>query len=236
MKRSRNEQDRSEGLDSLDGLDSPENPIVSRKDFFKRCAHGIMGFVGEFFSEKLDSLEKMFPMRLRPPGARSNDEFERYCTRCGNCIKACPHFVLKSVTDPSAFDVGTPYIKPVDAFCRMCEGFPCAKACSSGALILPHSSASLRPQHQGENGVSPASSDSELPKIGLAVVAGKACVRGRGVPCKACFIQCSERFHAISFPTESGTPVVGMTRCTGCGACEAACPVRPTPAIRVEPL
>ncbi|MBF0500474.1 MAG: 4Fe-4S dicluster domain-containing protein [Candidatus Riflebacteria bacterium] len=191
------------------------DPIVTRKEFFRRCGHGLMEFINELFGEKLDAIAAAFPQRLRPPGALPDGEFERQCSRCGGCVRACPHFAIKQVTDPAAFDSGTPFIKPSDTFCRMCPEFPCIGACPTGALRFTNT--------------------SSIHVIGIAHVTERLCVRLRDIPCRACASNCPARFDALSFPATNGAPRVNKERCTGCGACEAACPIRPTPAIIVEP-
>lgn len=73
-------------------------------------------------------------VRLRPPGALSEDAFASACVRCGQCVQACPYDTLKLATLASGLAAGTPYFVARDIPCEMCEDIPCAKVCPSGAL------------------------------------------------------------------------------------------------------
>ena len=72
-----------------------------------------------------------------------------------------------------------------------------------------------------------------LPTVTLrAQVDRFACLAAAGQLCTVCVERCPEP-GAL---TLSGLyPVVDPARCTGCGACEPACP-SPTPAMRVLPV
>lgn len=73
-------------------------------------------------------------VRLRPPGALSEEAFASACVRCGQCVQACPYDTLKLATLASGLAAGTPYFVARDIPCEMCEDIPCAKVCPSGAL------------------------------------------------------------------------------------------------------
>lgn len=75
------------------------------------------------------SSERAIP--LRPPWALSEAEFTERCTRCGDCLKACPTGLLQVGAGgfPLAnFSVGT---------CNFCTA--CVTACVPGALIKKES-------------------------------------------------------------------------------------------------
>lgn len=59
-----------------------------------------------------------------------------------------------------------------------------------------------------------------------------SCLAGAGQLCSVCVERCPE---PGALHLDGLYPVVDGDRCTGCGACEPACPA-PSPAIRVLPL
>lgn len=192
---------------------------LTRADFLRQGMKSAAGFLGaivdSLFGESLDGLVRMFPTYVRPPGAVAEGAFLETCARCGACATACRFFAIKRVLTPGSFDEGTPFLLLRDTYCRLCEDAPCIAACTSGALRSSPSNRSRR--------------------IGLARVSGKACLRASGDSCTLCRDACPERFSAIYFTIKTAAPTVDVHRCSGCGACEAACIVRPEPAITIAP-
>ncbi len=78
------------------------------------------------------------PDYVLPPGALGKSEFLEKCTRCNDCLKACaPLAIRKAGPEFSAREDGIPIIVPQVNPCLFCEGYPCAAACKTGALIVP---------------------------------------------------------------------------------------------------
>lgn len=63
---------------------------------------------------------------LRPPWATEPHLFADRCTRCDDCVRACPEQVLVRDSD------GLPRFEPARGECTFCGD--CASACGSGAL------------------------------------------------------------------------------------------------------
>lgn len=63
---------------------------------------------------------------LRPPGAAAGDRFLEQCTRCGDCLKACPEQIIV------AGDGGFPELRFSQDGCTGCA--QCIEACDTGAL------------------------------------------------------------------------------------------------------
>lgn len=151
---------------------------------------------------------------LRPPGALPEEEFLRACILCQECVRACPTGALRpAFLGGGLAGIGTPVLVPRQGGCALNPSCPdlCAAACPVGAI---------RPVPR------------EKMKIGLAVVRREACLAwDQGAKCLVCVEACLNS-AAIAF---NGRVTVDPTRCTGCGRCEAGCPV-PGGAIRVEPL
>ncbi|HOY67765.1 MAG TPA: 4Fe-4S dicluster domain-containing protein [Candidatus Ozemobacteraceae bacterium] len=192
---------------------------VTRAEFLRRMGRFTAGFFGTIadlvFGDSLETIARLFPTFLRPPGALPEGEFLETCTRCGTCVSACPHFAIRRVLLPDSFDEGTPFLSPRDAYCHLCHDLPCVTACPSGALRPPPRGQPLR--------------------IGTARTDADSCLRSSGDACTACVSACPDRFAALSLTGGSTPPTVDAGRCSGCGACESACPVRPDPAITVHP-
>jgi ferredoxin-type protein NapF len=64
---------------------------------------------------------------LRPPWAIDPHLFADRCTRCDDCVRACPEQVLVRDGD------GLPRFEPERGECTFCGD--CASACASGALL-----------------------------------------------------------------------------------------------------
>lgn len=192
---------------------------VSRAAFLRhgmKSAAGVLGsIIDSLFGDSLEGIARMFPAYIRPPGAIAESAFLETCARCGACATACRFFAIKRVLTPGSFDEGTPFMLLRDTYCRLCEDAPCIAACRNGAL-RPNAPDTIR-------------------RIGIAEASRKSCLRSSGTSCTLCRDVCPERFSAISCNIESAPPAIDSARCTGCGACEAACIVRPEPAIVIVP-
>ncbi len=143
---------------------------------------------------------------LRPPWALREDDFVEQCTRCGDCLRACPQTILQS--DAAGFPE-VDFARGACTFCAACLG-----VCASGALMPP-----ARP-----------SQVSSPPWLAKAVIDDR-CLTQRGVFCEVCRDQCAPR--AIQFRLAVGKapgPRINESTCSGCGACVSACPVS---AIRI---
>ncbi len=145
----------------------------------------------------------------RPPGAVDERSFLAGCTRCGECITACP--VSAIVLAPAKFReaAGTPMIDPHHAPCVMCADTPCITACEPRVLR------------------------AEQPrKMGVAWIQTMACLAHTGTFCTVCSERCPVE-GAIE--VREGKPKIREDACTGCGVCASVCPA-PVNAVVVMPL
>lgn len=158
------------------------------------------------------------PVRvLRPPGAVDERSFSGLCTRCGNCIRACPHGVIERDTGKQGWaGILAPVLTFENDYCRE-DCTRCTEVCPSGAL------AQVRPEQKPSV------------RIGLPSVDMDICLLSEDRECSACMRWCPYEAirYVFSETSYSLAPVIDTEKCNGCGACEKACPTRPVKAIRV---
>ena len=145
---------------------------------------------------------------LRPPGALPEVAFLAACTRCGDCISACPPFALRKVASSGGLAAGTPYIDPTIQACVACPDMPCAKACPTDALTLPP---------QGWTGY----------RLAAVELVPERCVTFTGTLCRACADACPVGSAALEMDAD-GHPVLKAEGCVGCGCCIRACITSPS--------
>ena len=187
------------------------DPKYGRRDFFKDSVISVAKAAKEFSSHADAVPEKPAPaMRtdwLRPPGAVGEAIFLERCTKCSDCIKACPHESIVIHQD------GTPVIYPDQMPCYLCDDTPCIAACATEALL-------------------PVGSVNEA-RMGVAVINHRLCTAGQG--CHACVSKCPT--DALTMDFDAQRLVVAVERCVGCGMCEHVCrTVNDHIAIRVTPF
>lgn len=151
---------------------------------------------------------------LRPPYALDELEFLLACTRCGDCIEACPHSVIFKLSARLGAEVAaTPALDLLNTACHLCEDWPCVSACEPQALL----------RKDDEPG---------LPRLALAEIDTTACLPYSGPECGACKDSCPVD-GAMTWLMEQ--PRIEQALCTGCGLCREACIVEPK-AIRLSSL
>jgi ferredoxin-type protein NapF len=154
---------------------------------------------------------------LRPPGAAAEDLFQALCSRCGNCVRACPSKIIQPDAGPSGVaGLLTPALRMGPGYClEDCN--ECGKVCPTGAIAkLPLAEKNRR-------------------AIGVARIDAKRCWPWGGRrECDKCAAICP--LEAIdNFTKNPPLPVMLAEKCNGCGKCEAVCPVGGGTAIAVRP-
>ena len=136
---------------------------------------------------------------IRPPWAIDETAFIDRCTRCGDCMEACPYDLIRE---------GRGRFPKMDFSqygCDFCGD--CVEACKPDALY--------RDRQAG------------APPWNLKATILDNCLSLNGVVCRSCGEACEER--AITFKLELGgvaRPLLDLALCTGCGECHAVCPIK----------
>jgi ferredoxin-type protein NapF len=132
--------------------------------------------------------------QIRPPWALGEAAFIEHCTRCNDCLTACPQHILV------AGDGGYPTVN-FSQECTFCGD--CVSACRPQALL----------RHAGQPAwtLKAIISDLCLPRRGIEC-------RTCGDYCEANAIRFSPRLGG------SPLAEIDSDKCTGCGACQAPCP------------
>ena len=133
---------------------------------------------------------------LRPPGAVEEALFLDRCTRCGDCLPACPYGSIKK--DQTT---GYPIIFANESPCFLCEDFPCIAACATEALVPVD--------------------DRRQVRMGLAIVSRADCTADQG--CRFCIAKCPVEALLVPIDLSDPYPIVHEEKCVGCGICEQVC-------------
>lgn len=132
---------------------------------------------------------------IRPPWARQGNAFLDRCTRCDDCLRACPEAILVRGSG------GFPTVDFRRGECSFCRA--CVDVCHNGSLQY---SADTAPWQL-------------LPRISTA------CLARRGVVCLTCAEQCDAEAITLQHHVgQVAMPVIDASTCTGCGACVRPCP------------
>lgn len=142
---------------------------------------------------------------LRPPGAVDEPTFLKACTRCGDCIEACPHDAIQLAPERFREAAGTPMINPARQPCRMCDDVPCVHACEPDVLSL-----------------------SAPRTMGTAKLKPQTCLAHQGQTCTVCVEHCPV---SGAIELRAGKPVIHENVCTGCGVCYHVCPAPHNPIL-----
>ena len=156
---------------------------------------------------------------LRPPGARDESRFAGVCTRCGNCLRVCPSRIIERDVGQNGWaTLFTPVLRFENDYCRE-DCIRCTEVCPSGALVR----LSLKEKTDIQIG---------LPEVNMNI-----CLLGDDRECSVCKHWCPyDAIRYVFSETEyTLVPQIDPKKCTGCGACEAACPTEPQKAIKVLP-
>ena len=197
-----------------------EDPEYDRRNLLRQGFHFFAKPAVEKVQDKIDSVNKAVdkitkrvPV-LRPPGAITEKAFLQSCSRCDECIHACPKDAIQRAPKKMGFLIhNTPYIDPMRNPCVMCTDLPCIPACPDGALL-------------------PVQELTDV-SMGYAILDKKKCQAYGDTFCQQCVIDCPVpgAIHQVD-----NKPVIDKNICTGCGVCMRSCSTVNIPlAIKIKP-
>lgn len=208
----------------------PEDPSISRRDLLRGRLIRALSAAAKSAESREKTLEvtkdrpsppaspskrdgltgRRFALPIhRPPGAVDEVSFQSGCTRCGECVAACPVGAIVLAPERFREAAGTPMIDLQTSACIMCADTPCIAACEPGVLRTDRSK-----------------------KMGVAWVQTMACLPYSGTACTLCSEKCPV---PGAMEVVDGKPRIFEDVCTGCGVCSAVCPA-PVNAILVMPV
>lgn len=196
---------------------------MERREFLKNAIATGVAVGGAAVVGPLVTPSRATAAPLRPPGALAESEFLSRCTRCMQCIDACPNQAIMQLPGPLGMPGrSTPVIKPRRQACMLCnkvEGdyLKCTEVCPTGALTL------IRKDLDDVR---------EKFAIGVAELDTDLCYSYNNWSCGACYRACPLPGEAMTLGLWE-RPTVNSEGCIGCGLCERAC-IRYPQAIRVK--
>jgi ferredoxin-type protein NapG len=180
-----------------------------RRAFFKETFSYIGNAVGDIVKTKVTAItnpgsspddDPKKRRYIRPPGALKEKEFLALCTKCDECVKACPHYSIGKLNKDFDIADGTPIIVPEETPCYLCEGLPCISACKEGALVEVK--------------------DKEEVAMGKAYINESNCMAYGVQFCEQCVRNCP---IPDAMYMEDNKPVIRKEKCVGCGVCVTVC-------------
>lgn len=173
-------------------------------------------------------IKKQATRWIRPPFAIDELDFILACTRCSDCVDACPHEVIFSLSARlGAKFAGTPALDLLNKGCHLCEDWPCVTVCKANALRLPIDDDNTTTDDKttiNELEETGKSNQPTPPRLAKVTINEGACLPYSGPECGACFSCCP---IPGALASDMSKPIINSTLCCGCGLCRENCIVDP---------
>lgn len=180
---------------------------MDRRNFLKRTAQKTAEHAIESVEARIKERARRW---IRPPYAVTELDFLLSCSRCGDCVSACPHKLIFPLKASLGADVaGTPALDLTHRACQLCEDWPCVAACETG---------SLRMTEKDDGNVA-------LPHLAIAQIDEDSCLPYKGPECGACEGSCPIE-GALTW--SDYRPSINSELCVGCAQCRHACVLQPS--------
>ena len=193
--------------------------VMDRREFFKNAFRKTTEKVVEYAENKVEQQAQRW---IRPPYALNEFDFLIHCTRCTDCIEACPHQVIFPLSKRVGIKAAnTPALDLLNKACHLCEDWPCVNACKKDALVFP------KVDEETGEGDSETDDDDKtlpLPQLAIARINTQACFPYSGPECGACNI-CPVPGALV---WDQQRPSINDEKCVGCGLCREVCIVQPS--------
>jgi len=177
---------------------------LQRRQFFRRLAGKTTDTAIQHVEARVTAKARRW---IRPPFAINELEFLLKCTRCGECVTACPHQIIFTLPARHGAEVlGTPALDLLNKGCHLCDDTPCVSACQPHVLYRPKD---VSAKHV---------------RIAFAQLDTAQCLPYQGPECGACATACTVE-NAMTFADDK--PRIHSDYCTGCALCREACITEP---------
>lgn len=188
-----------------------KDSVMARRHFMKLGASKVAEAGSKLIEHKVNKNAERW---IRPPFAKAELDFLLNCSRCGDCIDACPHQVIFPLAiSAGASVVSTPAMDIINKGCHLCDDWPCVTACTEKALSFPEKT---------DNSQMPKPKD--CPPMAKAKINIELCLPYSGPECGACRSSCPVTDCLI---WNNEKPSIKTENCIGCGLCKEACITSP---------
>ncbi len=219
--------------------------VMNRRGFFRRSFGKVASVGSDYVEQKVAEKAKSW---IRPPFAQDEFDFILACSRCGDCIDACPHNVIFSLPlQRGASVASTPAMDIPTNACLLCSDWACVTACKDGALSFsvnqvlvtditeePHltdKSANTNNKKSEECLIEGNSTVvvelpqvKDCPPMASASIDEALCMPYSGPECGACKGSCPIP-NTLVWHNEK--PSINVESCIGCGQCIQSCITNP---------
>lgn len=208
-----------------------ENEVMNRRGFFKRSLGKVASVGSEYVEHKVVEQAKAW---IRPPFAQAELDFLLNCSRCGDCIDACPHQVIFPLPlSRGASVAATPAMDIPNKACLLCTDWACVNACKDKALSFSVNQATINQATSDIVSSNPIASGPVTDNtIVVKDITEEVTVEGKSIISST---DTGENTELTEIPQAKDCPPMASARIDEsqcmpysgpeCGACRGSCPI-----------